>query len=66
MKKILLYLMLLLSMFAANGCRYERRRDVYIYPEGYREWPESRRSEWRHEHPGRYEERHEEHHGERH
>lgn len=66
MKKILLYLMLLLSMFTAHGCRYERHRDVYVYPDGFREWPMERQEEWRRGHRGQYEERHEERHEDRH
>lgn len=44
MKRILLYLMLWLSMLAVNGCVAVR------YPEGYWEWSENRRSEWREHH----------------
>ena len=44
MKKILLYLMLLLSAFVINGCA------VY-YPDEYYSWSVDRRAEWCRQHP---------------
>ncbi len=53
MKRILLYLTILLSGLINSGCA------VVWYPDEYWEWPEERRVVWRDEHPLRFGERYE-------
>ena len=53
MKRILLYLLLWLTVFIANGCVTVR------YPDEYWGWSDDRRSEWREQHPLRWNERYE-------
>jgi hypothetical protein len=60
MKRILVLFMLWLSVLILNGCV------AVMYPDGYWQWPEERRSEWRGHNRLRpwqhYENRREEHH----
>ena len=56
MKKVILYIVLLLSMFVTNGCVSVR------YPDEYWGWGEPQRREWREQHRLRWNERYEERH----
>ncbi len=51
MKRIILYLLILLSGLVMSGCA------VVWYPDEYWGWPEERRVVWREEHPLRFGER---------